>query len=256
MTNLKRLASCNAACAWAITAALAILAASPLQPTLASPRQTSVEFPFDLSAEAGDADTYEFKIASPGCILAQIRPWTATTKDGIKAPRLELAVLGADNSLQPRQAVTNSCSSVSPLWVSYAVFSGEAARVPSWTVRVSNPDARGTARGIMKIEYPPTQMPCALTARANRQGGVDLTWRHSGRPFSGSFLVERSTDNGATWTAVSTCTVAVSNNSAYECRDEGATITPRLLYRACAVTSGNVCSVSTVTPAVRVISQP
>jgi hypothetical protein len=38
--------------------------------------------------------------------------------------------------------------------------------------------------------------------------------------------------------------------------DEGVTITPRLLYRACAVTSGNVCAGSTVTPAVRVISQP
>lgn len=255
MTHLKTLLSRSTASAIAVAAAVAVLASTPPQPSAAAARHTSVDFPFNLDAQAGDAASFEFKIASPGCILAQIRPWTATTKDGTSVRRLDLAILGADRE-QPRQALTNSSSAVSPLWVSYAVFSGEAARVPSWTIRVTNPDGRGTARGIIKIEYPPTQMPCALTARASRPSGVDLSWRHSGRPFSGSFLVERSTDNGKTWGPVSTCTLAVSNNAAYACRDESATVTPQLLYRACAVTSGNVCAGSTVTPAVRVSTLP
>jgi hypothetical protein len=119
----------------------------------------------------------------------------------------------------------------------------------TWTIGVSTMNNSGTARGVVRIEYPPTTMPCVLRAEAT-SGGVFLSWFYTGERFAGSFLIERSSNNGAAWRTLDACTTRVSGRNTYSCIDESAT-EGDYLYRACAITEGNTCTASNVTPPVR-----
>jgi hypothetical protein len=271
-----------------VTLALtAVLGATyPLHTGVAAPAHTSVDLPFDLAAQAGIKESFNFKITAPGCILAQIRPWTSSQQDGARADRLQLSLHGEDRA-NAYAFISGSPSAAAPLWISYAAFRPDVNRVNSWTITVMTVNNRGTARGVVRIEYPPTQMPCALRAttagsqsyaangnagdsvnggNSNRNGSsssissttnitnansVNLSWLYTGETFKGIFLIERSSNNGAAWRTVNGCSVAVSSRTSYNCTDP-ILASGDYLYRACAVTADVACSASNVTPALRV----
>jgi hypothetical protein len=230
-----------------VTCAVAVfsLSIASTHPT----RAASQDLPFDLLAQRGSSATITVRVETPGCILAQIRPWIASTPDGKKADRLQLT-LRADNRTFPNAAISGPASQQVPLWLSYAAFPSDIGRVVTWTIGVSTLNNSGTARGVVRIEYPPTPTPCVLRAEAI-PGGVFLSWFYTGERFDGSFLIERSSNNGAAWRTVAGCTTRVGNRSSYSCTDETAT-EGNYLYRACAITEGNTCTASNVTPPVRI----
>lgn len=240
MPSILRTAFQAAICAGAV---FSLLIAS-----VSSTRAASQDLPFDLPAQRGSFASIDIPVTSPGCILAQIRPWMASTPDGKKADRLQLELRGNDRSF-PYAIISGPASQQVPLWLSYAAFPSDVSRVVTWTVGVSTLNNSGTARGVVRIEYPPTTMPCVLRAESTANG-VFLNWFYTGERFDGSFLIERSSNNGAAWRTIDACTTSVSNRTTYSCNDETAT-QGDYLYRACSVTEGNTCTASNVTPPVR-----
>lgn len=232
--------------AHAIVCAIAVFSLSIV--SVSSTQAAGQDLPFDLPAQRGSNASIDIRVTTPGCILAQIKPWMASTPDGRKADRLQLALRNDDRSF-PYAGIAGQASPQVPLWLSYAVFPSDVARVTTWTVNVANLSNAGTARGVVRIEYPPTPMPCVLRAES-QPNSVFLSWFHTGERFKGSFLIERSSNNGAAWRTIDACITSVSNRTIYSCNDDSATAGD-YLYRACAVTEGNTCTASNVTPPVR-----
>lgn len=247
----------------AITIAIFALATmhTPTHLGLAAAPGSSLDLAFDLPAQAGAKKAVDFKVTTPGCIEAFIRPWSSSTS-GNKANQLQLSLYGSDRTT-PYVSITGASSAVVPLWLSYAAFPLDVNRVNTWTVTVSTVNGRGSARGVVRVDFPPNQMPCALRATTtlttttnvtNTTRSVNLSWLYTGSAFDGLFLVERSSNNGAAWRAVRGCAIKVSTRTLYSCSD--ANVGPgEYLYRACSVStdaSDSMCSASNVTPAVRV----
>ena len=68
---------------------------------------------------------------------------------------------------------------------------------------------------------------------ARKRGRIELNWQYSGRPFSGAFVVERST-NGSSWRSVAACNIGYDENSAgYGCTDSSLRSGATYAYRAC-----------------------
>jgi hypothetical protein len=162
---------------------------------------------------------------------------------------MQLTLRGNDRSFA-YASISGPASQQVPLWLSYAVFPSDVSRVVTWTITAASLSNMGTARGVVRIEYPPTPMPCVLRAEST-SNGVFLSWFYTGERFEGSFLIERSSNNGAAWRTIGPCTTRVSNRATYSCSDATA-VEGDYLYRACAVTEGNTCTASNVTPPVRI----
>jgi hypothetical protein len=98
---------------------------------------------------------------------------------------------------------------------------------------------------------PSTTAPCDLIATAsNTKGRINLSWRYTGRPFKGFFLVERST-NRKTWSVVSTCQrYPTTTSTSYSCSDSRLTSLTTYYYRACAITLGSKCGTTNLTSVV------
>lgn len=234
--------------AHAIMCAFAVFSLSFV--TVNNSQAASQDLPFDLPAQRGSAASIDVRVTTPGCIMAQIRPWMASTPEGRRADRLQLSLRADDRSF-PYASIAGPASPQVPLWLSYAAFPSDIARVVTWTISVANLSSVGTARGVVRIEYPPTPMPCVLRTEST-PGGVFLSWFYTGERFDGSFLIERSSNNGAAWRTIDSCTTRVSNRTTYSCTDETTVAEGNYLYRACAITEGNTCTASNVTPPVRI----
>jgi hypothetical protein len=225
---------------WLATALL--LLAAPLI-VLAAPNYASTSASFSLSSTT---TSQKFSVAVPeaGCIVAQIKSWSAATTGTTAATQLTLNVTVSRRSAQ----TAGSATSLVPLWTSVAFTSSDIAGVKSGTITISRPSSRSSsARGTLWVEYPPTQTPCEFKALpATTRGRVNLSWRYTGSSFKGSFVVQRSSD-GRTWSAVSACARSASASS-YTCTDTGLTSTRTYYYRACAVSSGTTCGSTAVTP--------
>lgn len=229
-----------------LSAAAAALAAGL---ALAAPPATKKSFTFDVGSAFGDSDNFSFTVTAAGCILAQVRPWAASTSGGTPASQLSLSLVGSDRSTYSQ--ANGAASSVLPLWISFAASSSDVSKVKSWTISIGNFTRSGTARGTIDLEYPSTQAPCELKAAVSRtRGRVDLSWRYTAKAFKGSFFVERSTD-GRTWGVVRACTKSPTSVS-YSCFDTNLRSGTRYYFRACAVTLGAKCGTTNVTPAVSV----
>lgn len=244
--------------ACAMTAAALGLTAllAPANHSVAASPATSVDFAFELPAQSGASKAFEFKVTTPGCIQAYIRPWTSSTGSGPKADKLQLALSGSDRAT-PYVSITGSASNAVPLWVSYAAFPSDVNRVSGWKITVSTVNGRGSARGVVRVDYPPTQMPCALRATTNTltdTRSVSLSWLFTDVRFDGAFLVERSSNNGASWRMVRTCSLPITSRTLYVCTDANVAAGD-YLYRVCTVSGDGTdagCSASNVTPPVRV----
>ena len=230
-----------------ILLALALSAAGPASPTVKMQK-----FQFDIGSTYGDRNKFDFRVTKAGCILGQIKSWSRSGNTGPAAQELDLILNGSDRTGYYARN-DGSRSSVSPLWVSYAVSSSEVGQVKTWTISVINFTGRGSATGSINVEFPPTQVPCELKAAVSRtRGRIDLSWRHTGKFFRGAFLVERST-NGANWRVVRACTKKPSSRqTSYSCSDTGLTSGGVYYYRACAVTTGSRCGRTNLTPAITV----
>jgi hypothetical protein len=222
----------------------------------ATPANTE-DFIFGLGAAYGDGQKFNLKVSEAGCILAQITSWSRLGTSGSAASQLAVIINGSDRTGYYARA-DGRVSSVSPLWVSYAIAPTQVNRVQTWTVSVFNFTKIGTARGMLNVKYPPTKMPCELKVAPSRtKGQIDLSWIYTGRSFKGSFLVERSSD-GTRWSVVSACRISSPTTSAastsYSCSDTyaGLKSTTTYYYRACAITSGSKCETADVTPAISV----
>lgn len=235
---------------WLAPIILLVLALSAAGP--ASPAANFRTFDFNVGSAYGDRDIFRFTINESGCILAQIKPWSRSGTRGLAAEELALILNGSDRTGYYARN-DGSASNVMPLWTSFAVSPSEVERVNIWTISVVNFTRRGTARGTIELEYPRTQIPCELIAAASQmRGRIDLSWRYTGRSFSGSFLIERSTNAGRTWNVVRACTESPTTSSAYSCSDTGLTSGRTYYYRACAITSGSRCKTTNLTPPVMV----
>ena len=222
-----------------------LAAAAPLAAPLAAPDRASTSFSFSLSATTS-SQKFTIPISSVGCLLAQVKSWSAATSGTTAASKLTLSLAVSRRTAQ----TTNAASSLVPLWTSVAFTSSDLAGLKSGTVTVTLPSRSGSARGTLWIEYPPAQTPCEFTAIPSRtRGRVDLSWRYTGSAFKGSFLVQRSND-GRTWSTISACTRSASS-SVYTCSDTGLTSKRSYYYRACASAS-STCGSTAVTPPLNV----
>ena len=87
---------------------------------------------------------------------------------------------------------------------------------------------------------------------ARKRGRIELNWQYNGRPFSGTFVVERST-NGSSWRSVAACNIGYDENSAdYGCTDSSLRSGATYAYRACIVARGTACTGATATRTVSV----
>ena len=87
---------------------------------------------------------------------------------------------------------------------------------------------------------------------ARKRGRIELNWSYSGRPFTGSFVGERST-NGSSWRSVGACNIAYDENNAdYGCTDSNLRSGATYAYRACIVARGTACTAATATRTVSV----
>jgi hypothetical protein len=236
-----------------ILAALILLAvpllavAAPMMSPLAAPDRASTSSSFSLSTTTS-SQRFTVPVSSAGCVLAQVKSWSAATSGTTAAGSLTLSLAVSRRTAQTTKAAT----SLVPLWTSVAFTSSDLAGTRSGTVTIALPSRSGSARGTLWIEYPPTQTPCEFKASPSRtRGRVDLSWRYTGSAFKGSFLVQRSSD-GRTWRAVTACTRSASS-STYTCSDTGLTSGRTYYYRACAST-GSTCGSSAVTPPLNAIA--
>lgn len=197
---------------------------------------------FEIGSTFGDRDAFDIRVGGSGCIVASIEAWSPAAKGDSKAPQLALILNGDGND--QAYARVDGAPGRAPLWMSYAVSEDEARRVGTWTVSVVNFSKAGSAKGVVKIEYPPAQTPCEFKAIA-RKGLVNLSWTSTGEPMDGNFVVERR--EGADWSAVPDCTQAAAAGSSFSCRDEQVRRGATYVYRVCA-TPGNQCRSSGVLP--------
>ena len=87
---------------------------------------------------------------------------------------------------------------------------------------------------------------------ARLRGRIELSWKFTGKPFTGSFVVERSTNGGA-WRAVSACVQPFDESTtSYGCADTGLTSGTRYAYRACISARGATCTKVSATKAIAV----
>jgi len=228
----------------AVLLALVLSAASPILQ----------RYSFNIGSDYGNSQSFPFSVKEAGCILAQIKSWEPAETNTAAAEELALTLADADN---PGYYARNDggFSSLLPLWTSYAVSASEVTEVKVWEVSVSNyTKSGGTAKGMIILEMPPTQIPCELKAAIPRskKGQIDLSWRYTGKRFNGSFLVERLIDGTSQWEVVSACTKRTTSTD-YSCSDTGLTRGDRYYYRACAVTStSSECGRTNLTPPVSV----
>lgn len=225
-----------------IIAALAVLAVPLI--VVAAPPDATTSSSFSLSSTT-TGQKFSVAVSEAGCIVAQIKSWSAATTGTTAATQLTLNVAVSRRSSR----TSGSATSLVPLWTSLALTSSDLSGVrSSGTITVSMlPSRSSSARGTLWIEYPPSQTPCEFKAlTSTTRGRVNLSWRYTGRSFKGSFLVQRSSD-GRMWSAVSACARSASSDS-YTCTDTGLTSARTYYYRACAVSSGTTCSSTAVTP--------
>ena len=227
-------------------------AASP-----ASPATATKDYSFNLTSTYGDKDKFSFSVAESGCVIAQVKSWSRSGTSGSAASQLALILNGSDRSSYYAR-VDGNYANTTPLWTSYSVSSTQISNVQTWTISVANFTKSGTAKGTLNLEYPPTQTPCELKVAVSRtKGKIDLGWVYTGRPFTGSFLIERST-NGKTWSVISACTKSAPTSSTatstkYSCSDTGLNSNATYYYRACSITSGSKCDTKKyITPATSV----
>ena len=205
--------------------------------------------PFEVGPTRGDRDPLKIDIAQAGCILARVYPWPPSTQ-GSTAVKLALILNGSDIKGYYARSDGDTADTL-PLWTSYAVSPSQVTEVEEWTLSIVNFTEGGEAQGTIRLEFPPTQVPCELKATVPQtRGQIDLSWRYTGNPFKGFFLIERSTDN-RTWSLIRACTQAPSRSTSYACSDTGTSGT-RYYYRVCAVTSGSRCGTTNLTPPVSV----
>jgi hypothetical protein len=229
-----------------IVLALVSTAASPIFATTAKKD-------FDVSAAYGDRDTFDITAAEGGCIIARIDSWTNSKSGEKPTTKLALILNGSDRTEYYARSDGNATNKT-PLWVSYSVSSTQVSKVKKWSVAVVNFTKSGTAKGTLYLEYPPSQTPCQLEVAVSKiKGQVDLRWLYTGKPFKGSFLVERSTD-GTKWSAVSVCKksapMSATSSSSYTCSDTRLNSGTIYYYRACAITTGSACDIKqNITPA-------
>jgi hypothetical protein len=206
------------------------LAATPGSTNAAPPLATTT---FDVSLAPG-ARQVQFtlpKFKEAGCIIAQVPSWSGNTS-------LTLTIQGESGSSRPVSA------SQGPLWVSYEVSSRQASQ--SWVVEAQRGSSgRETLRGRLVVEYPTTQVPCLFTATPATGRKVNLAWKYNGRSFTGSFIVERSSDLRS-WQAISDCTKP-SGQTRSSCSDK-VNQAGTYWYRVCTIGRGSRCGSSNVTP--------
>lgn len=225
-----------------------VLALATQAAGLAAPHTASKSFNFDIGTTYSATDKFDLpKISEGGCILAQITSWSRSGNSG--SPTSELALILTSTDIQGYYARADGKA---PLWISYAIATKDAERVKTWSISVANFTKAGTASGTLLVEYPATQIPCELKAAVSRtKGQVDITWKHTGKTFRGSFLVERSTDSKS-WKVVSACTKSATASS-YSCSEKGLTSGRLYYYRACAVAAeAKLCGKENLTPPVSV----
>jgi len=221
-----------------------------------SPSLTSSSYKFDVSSTYGDRDKFDFKVAESGCIIAKISSWTPSGSNKTPATSLALILNGSDRTGYYARA-DGTTTSIVPLWISYAVKIDEINKVKNWTISVANFTKKNSAKGTLSLEYPPANTPCQLKiATTKTKGKLDITWVYTGKPFRGSFLVERTT-NGKTWSVIRGCTskapTSTANSTGYSCSDTGLGSGSTYYYRACSITSGNKCDEKKyITPAIAV----
>ncbi len=225
----------------------------PAQAKLA-PTPTATSIPFTVGSDYGDSSRpYVFEVSQTGCILAQISSWSPVKPSDTPAKELALILNGSDRSGYYSRT-DNNASPISPLWTSYAVLPSDLTRVNTWTISVFNLSGSGTAKGVIQLDAPSTQMPCELQAAIALKNKVtiDLSWRYTGSDSTGFFLVERSeTGRPLSWDAVANCHTSVTSSLDYFCTDSGLTSGVRYYYRACRVaSSASSCGSTDVTPPV------
>lgn len=209
------------------------IAAAPAQPNTTI---TTVSF------EVGARDTERFRhtvtVAEPGCILAQVDGWSASTGT-TKAARLALIINGADQSGYYARKDGSA-----GLVASYAVDAAKAARRLVWTFSVVNFSGRGTARGRMLLETPPTAMPCEFVALVGRvKGTASLRWRYTGKTLVRRFVAEQS-ENGNTWRAVAGCAPTQNSSGSYSCAVSQLTSGRTYHFRVCSITTATAGATS------------
>ncbi len=100
---------------------------------------------------------------------------------------------------------------------------------------VGPPKRVAFARTLALASCSTASTPCDFKATAARtKGRVDLSWRYTGQKFTGSFLVERSTD-GKAWIMMAECTERNPTAKSYTCANTGLTSGRTYQYRACGV---------------------
>ena len=224
---------------WIVLMVVVVLAMPLL--VFAAPKYTTTSYNFRLTSTS-TVQRFPFAVLEPGCIIAQVKPWSAATSSRVSANQLNLTVMVSRTIAQ----TTGPATSIVPLWTSLAVSDSDiihsqtGAAVPiRSTVAIST--ARGTVSGMISgtisVEYPPSQTPCEFKARPSAmRGRIDLGWRYTGRLFRGSFLVERSSD-GRRWIPVSACTRSIAL-AQYSCSDTtGLTSLTKYYYRVAAFNS-------------------
>lgn len=226
--------------------------------SIAASSATLKDYKFDVNSTYGDRDSFNFTATESGCIVAKITSWSPSTTGGSPASELALILNGSDRTDYYARK-DGGYTSIVPLWTSYSVTSDQVDKVKQWTISVVNFTKKGTAKGTLNLEYPPTKMPCEFKITISRtKGQLDLSWVYTGKSFRGSFLVERTTDNNK-WSVISACSKTAPSSSttkstSYSCSNTGLTSKAKYYYRACAITSGSVCGTSNRTPALNALA--
>lgn len=218
----------------AAAAMAGLLCMAAIAPVTAAPARVAIDFPFDTATARGGAATFSFKVSTAGCIVAQV----TTLSPSNATVRLDLSNSRTVANKTIRQ------SSIGTTWLT-APVPASAANGSTWRLSVSAPT--GSAKGSVRIEYPPTQVPCEFTAAA-RGSEVTLSWTAPARPSGGTFLVERSdATTRPAWRAVRGCNKPARESQAFRCAESGVS-NGAYLYRACLVSSGSRCGTTNVTP--------
>ena len=190
---------------------------------------------FSVGSTYGARTTISMTIKEQGCVWAQA---TWPTSSTAKTLALILNGPGSKSAYQRKDGKSG-------VVLYYGITESDAKKGTDWAINIAN-FGGGTAKGQITIEYPPTQVPCDLKALASKtKGQIDLSWIYTGKPFKGSFLIERSADNKV-WNVVSKCTMSAPASSkaalsSYSCVDSGLSSNNTYYYRACSITSGSKC---------------
>lgn len=127
------------------------------------------------------------------------------------------------------------------LWAGVATAAALPARTIGQEPIIESADAQSSA-----------QIEDFRAMPARKRGRIELRWHYGGRPFSGAFVVERST-NGSSWRSVSACNLDYDENSSdYGCTDSSLRSGTTYAYRACIVARGTACTAASATRTVAV----